>query len=395
MPLSELQIKKAKPLEKPYKLSDGRGMFLLINPNGSKLWRCKYRFNGKEKTYSIGPYPEISLKIAREKREEARRLLSEGVDPSFQKQLEKSASQLAASNTFEMVGREWLEKESHIWSKSHFVRVERYLEKDLFPFIGKRAVSEISAPELLEVLRKVEARKAIETAHRVKQTAGMVFRYAIVTGRAERDPSADLKGALKKPIKTNYSAITDVDKVGPLLRMLDGYDGTIVVKTALKLSPLLFLRPGELRRLEWSEINFERSRIEIPGSKMKGKRDHIVPLSKQAKDLLKDLNEHTGMRQYVFPGERSPRLPMSEEAVRAALRRMGISKDEMTGHGFRAMARTLLDEELEFKVEWIEQQLAHAVKDLTGTAYNRTKHLKQRTEMMQVWADYLDSLKVR
>lgn len=393
MPLTATQVDKAKPQEKDYKLSDEKGLYLLVTKTGSKYWRLKYRVSGKERKLAIGVYPDISLKDARIARDEARQLLAKGIDPSAEKQARKLASHQAAANSFEVIAREWLSIKMADKSARHQERTRSALEKDLFPYIGKKPVSEITAPELLAALRRIESRDAIETAHRAKQTAGQILRYAIATGRAERDVSADLKGALKNTQVQHLAAITEPYAVGRLMLAIDGYKGTAVVEAALKLSPLLFCRPGELRQLEWSEVNFDEQRIELPAEKMKIREPHIIPLSKQALAILNDMQLRTGHGKYVFPSARGQSRPLSDNGVRTALRSLGYTNDQMTPHGFRAMARTLLDEVLNYRVEWIEQQLAHAVKDANGRAYNRTKHLPQRFEMMQRWADYLDELK--
>lgn len=393
MPITAIEIKKAQPREKPYKLSDGKGLFIMVNPTGSKYWRMSYRYGGKQKTLALGVYPEVSLADARHKCNEARKLLQNDIDPSDVKRAKKLAKTEAQENSFQALALEWFEKQKPHWSSHHIERVNRMLHKELFPHIGKRPISDITSPDLLSCLRRVESRGAIETAHRVKQVAGQVFRYAVASGKAERDPSADLKDALSTPTKSHFAAITDPKEVGKLLITLDAYQGTPEVTTALKLAPLLFCRPTELRHMEWEEINWEKQEWHIPGEKMKTKQEHIVPLCTQAIEALEGLLQLTGHRQYAFPSPRSPRRPMSDNAVLSALRRLGITKDQMTGHGFRAMARTLLDEELGYRMEWIECQLAHTVKDANGRAYNRTTYLRQRKEMMQHWADYLDNLK--
>lgn len=394
MPLSATQVDKAKPLEKDYKMSDGSGLYLLVKPSGAKYWRMKYRFANKERLLAIGVYPDISLKDARIARDEARKQLAQGIDPSAEKQARKLASNEAAANSFEVIAREWLAVKMYEKSESHRDRTRNALEKDLFPYIGKKPIADLTPLDLLSTLRRIEKRGAIETAHRAKQTAGQVLRYAIATGRAERDISADLKGALKNPVTKHFPAITEPAEVGRLLLAIDGYTGTNIVKAALQLSPLLFCRPGELRHLEWSEIDFDNARIEIPAEKMKMREAHIIPLSKQAQAILEELHPLTGHLKYVFPSPRGQSRPLSENGVRTALRALGYDNDTLTPHGFRAMARTLLDEVLGYRIEWIEQQLAHAVKDANGRAYNRTKHLPQRTDMMQRWADYLDTLRL-
>jgi integrase len=351
----------------------------------------KYRFARKEKRLAFGVYPEVSLKKARMKRTEARELLGSGTDPGEAKRLAKLKVQALAQDSFGAIAREWFDKQRPHWSKSHADRVKRALTKDLSS-LATRPIAQISPIELLTALRKVEARGAIETAHRTKQVAGQVFRYAVATARADRDQSRDLQGALSKPKKYHLPAIIKPDDVGGLLRAIRGYEGTPVVRAALQLAPLVFVRPGELRHFEWSELDLDNSLWIIPGSKMKTGNDHFVPLSVQAEAIITDVRPLTGRFRYVFPSARSPRRPMSDNAVLAAFRRMGIPKEQMSGHGFRAMARTLLAEELEYPAHLIEHQLAHAVKDANGQAYNRTSFIKQRADMMQHWADYLDGL---
>lgn len=393
MPLTATEVKQSKPKEKPYKLGDSGGLYLLVNPKGSRYWRYKYRYAGKEKTLALGVYPEVSLKEAREAHQAARKSLRQGIDPGEQRKVEKLTRHLAAAESFEAVAREWFNRVMPEKSESYRVRTGRILEKDLYPALGNRPIKSITAPELLAALQRIEGRGANDIAHRAKQTAGQVFRYAVATGRAERDPSGDLKGALKpRRKKKHHAAITDPAEVGRLLVAMDGFQGTPVVKTALLLSPLLFQRPGEIRTMEWVEINWEEARWEIPAEKMKMGQPHIVPLSTQAMDLLRSLEPLTGRGKYVFPSARGASRCLSENGVRTALRTIGYDNDTMTPHGFRAMARTILDEVLGFRVDWIEHQLAHAVRDANGRAYNRTAHLKGRAEMMQCWADYLTNL---
>jgi len=392
VPLSELKIRTAKPKDKPYKLSDVDGLFLLVTEKGGKWWRFKYRFEGKEKLLSLGTYPEISLADARQRRDEARRQIAHGIDPGVLRKAKKQA-ETEETETFEVIAREWHTKFTPTWTSGHATTILSRLERDLFPWIGKRPIAEIKTPELLAVLRRVESRGALESAHRIRTIAGQVFRYAVATGRAERDPSVDLKGALPQPREKHHAAITDPKEVAPLLRALDGYKGHFVVKCALRLAPMFFVRPGELRHAEWAEIDLEESVWNIPAKKMKMKQPHIVPLSRQAVDILTELKELTGESKYVFPSGRSFARPMSENAILAALRRMGYDKETMSGHGFRAMARTILDEVLHVRPDYIEHQLAHAVRDPNGRAYNRTAHLDERRKMMQRWADYLDELK--
>ncbi|MCA8493560.1 tyrosine-type recombinase/integrase [Burkholderia arboris] len=391
MALTDVTIKNAKPREKPIRLFDGGGLYLEIAPAGGKWWRLKYRFGGKEKRISLGVYPDVSLKDARERRDAARKQLAHGVDPGDAKKARKAASEERATNSFELVAREWFARYAPGWASSHADKIIQRLERDLFPWIGGRPVAEITAPELLSVLRRIEGRGAKDTAHRALQNCGQIFRYAVATGRAERDPSGDLRGALAPLKHEHYAAITDPVKAGELLRAIDGFKGTFVVKCALQLAPLLFVRPGELRKAEWS--GFDLDKAEWRYTVTKTGTEQLVPLSTQAVAFLRELRDLTGQRQHVFPG-RDPRKPMSEAAINAALRRMGYdTKTEITGHGFRAMARTILHEELHVRPEVIEHQLAHRVPDTLGTAYNRTKFLKERRMMMQQWADYLDRVK--
>ena len=386
MPLTDTQIRNAKPREKIYKLYDGGGLYLEVSPKGGKWWRIKYRFGGKEKRLSLGVYPDVSLKDARKRRDEARKLLANDVDPGEYRKAAKA-------NSFELVAREWYTKHSPNWTDSHGSRIIRRLERDIFPWIGGKAIAEITAPQLLEVIRRVEHRGALETAHRALGNCGQVFRYAIATGRAERDPSADLRGALPPVKGTHFASVTEPKEVAEILRALDGYKGTLPVRCALRLAPLVFVRPGELRHAEWADINLDAAEWRYTVSKTG--TQHIVPLARQAVAILEELKPLTESGRYVFPSARNPRgdKPMSDNAILAAMRRMGIGKDEMSGHGFRAMARTILDEVLGFRPDYIEHQLAHAVRDPNGRAYNRTAHLEERRKMMQEWADYLDKLK--
>lgn len=391
MALSDLSIRNAKPSDKPYKLPDEKGLFLLIHPNGSKYWRQKYRFNGKEKLLAFGVYPDISLKDARARRDDARKLLANGIDPGEAKKAQKAAGMERAANSFEVVAREWFSKNRDTWAPSHADKIITRLERDVFPWLGSKATTDISAPDVLAVLHRIEKRGTLDTAHRAKGNISQVMRYAIATGRAERDPCPDLRGALPPARETNFPSITDPIKVAELLRAMDAFSGTLVVKAALLLAPLLFVRPGELRQAEWKDFDLDKAEWRYYVTKTKS--DHSVPLATQAITILKDLHPLTGHGRYVFPG-RDPQKAMSEAAVNAALRRMGYdTKTEITGHGFRAMARTILAEELHQKPEVIEHQLAHKVPDALGTAYNRTKFLKERKVMMQLWADYLEKLK--
>lgn len=366
-------------------------MYLEITPAGGRLWRQKYRFAGKEKRLAHGTYPEVSLADARERREMARKLLAAGVDPGEHRKAEKAAGTERAGNSFEVIAREWLTKRD--WVASYKTKIAAWLDNGVFPYIGGRPVAELTAPQFLSVARRIESRGAIESAHRILQNCGQVMRYAIVTGRAERNPVADLKGALAQPPERHHAAITDLEALGGLLRAIDGYSGGMVTRQALKLAPLTFVRPGELRSAVWSEFDLDAAEWNIPAKRMKTRQPHLVPLSTQAVTILEDLKDLTGNRQHVFSGLRDPKRPMSENTINAALRRMGFDKDTMTGHGFRATARTVLDETLGFRPDFIEHQLAHTVKDPNGRAYNRTAHLAERKKMMQAWADYLDNLR--
>jgi len=375
------------------KHSDGGGLYLHITKAG-KYWRMNYRFTGKQKTLALGVYPAVSLAEARQGRDKARKLLAQDIDPSTAKQEDKQATAAAAANTFELVAREWLTKTEPERAAITHLKVKTWLEKDAFPFIGNLPISAIKPRDVLDkVVRKVEARGAVDTAHRLKQLCGQVFRYAVATGSAERDVTQDLKGALAKPVSSNFSAITEPKQAGGLLRSIFAYTGHPCTLAALKLSPLVFVRPGELRQAEWAEIDLEAAEWRIPGSKMKMKVDHLVPLSAQAVEILRSVQPMSGHGRYVFPSLRTGERPMSENTVNAALRGMGYAKEVHTAHGFRAMARTIMDEVLGERVDLIEHQLAHAVKDANGRAYNRTAHLPARRVMMQTWADYLDKLR--
>jgi len=393
MSLSDSKARNAKPGEKQFKLYDTEGMFLLVTPKGGKCWRLKYRFQGKEKLLALGTYPGVSLLEARQRRDEARKQLSIGIDPGEVKKAQKAAKVEQAANSFEAVAREWHKKFSGTWSAGHADTIKERLEKEVFPYIGTRPVAEITPPELLAVLTLMESRGALGMAHRVRTYCSQVFRFAVAICKAERDIASDLRGALPPDKFGHMAAPTDPKEVAPLLRAIDSYQGYFVVKCALRLAPLLFVRPGELRQAEWVEIDFETNQWNIPGEKMKMKKPHIVPLSRQAGHILRELHPLTGHCKFVFPCARSLSRPMSNNAINSALRRMGFDKEEITGHGFRAMARTTLDEVLQIRPDFIEHQLAHAVKDPNGRAYNRTAFLDERRKMMQLWADYLDGLK--
>lgn len=390
MKLSDTKIRNAKAGEKQKKLSDGGGLFLLISTNGTKAWRLAYRYDGKQKLLSLGIYPAVSLKDARDKRDEFKTMLAKGIDPSAH----RKAAKFARGDTFEALAREWHKRFSSTWSKSHSDRILRRLEKDIFPWIGKRPITEIAPPELLSVLRRIEARGALETTHRAMQNCGQVFRYAIATGRGERDVAADLRGAIPPSKANHHPSIRDPQGVADLLRAIDQYEGSIITRCALQLAPLVFVRPGELRHAEWTEINLERQEWRIPAKKMKMREQHIVPLSRQACAILEELQPLTGGEdgKYVFPSVRSNARAMSENTVNAALRRMGYEKDEMTGHGFRSIASTLLHEQ-GWPSPIIERQLAHGERNKVKAAYNFAEYLPERREMMQAWADHLDQLK--
>lgn len=400
MPLTDIQIRKAKGgitpagvrTEKPYKMADGAGMYLEVAPGGGKWWRFKYRFAGKETRVSLGVYPDVSLKDARERRDQARRQLAAGIDPAEHKKARKLALITGDENSFEIVAREWYAKFAPTWVPSHSDKIIRRLERDVFPWIGKRATKDITPPELLAVVRRIESRGALETAHRALANCGQVLRYAVATGRAERDSSADLRGALPPVRQRHHATIIDPTAIGALLRAIEGYTGSLVTKCALRLAPLVFVRPGELRRAEWAEFNLDAAEWRIPAERMKMRVHHIVPLSTQAVAILRELQPLTGVSRHVFPGARTRSRPMSENTVNAALRRLGYGSDDMTGHGFRSMASTLLNEQ-GWHRDAIERQLAHAERNPVRAAYNFAEHLPERRKMMQAWADYLDALR--
>jgi len=390
--LTATSVKQAKIEDKQYKMTDGAGMYLLVKKSG-KYWRLDYRFDGKRKTLALGTYPDLSLKDSRARRDDARKLLSNNIDPGAKRKAEKITRKLQVENSFEAISREWFEKKKKEWSENHSNRIIKRLENNVFPYLGSESIVDINTPTVLSVIRKIEKRGAYETAHRALSNCGQIFRYAIATGRLERDPTYKMHEGLQPAQKTHLAAVTDPVKAAEVLRAIDMYNGTLSVQCALRLAPLVFVRPGELRQAEWKDINFESREWRYLITKTK--TDHIVPLANQAIEILNELQPLTGHGRYLFPSARNPKgdRPMSDNAILAALRRMGIAKDEMSGHGFRAMARTILDEELGFRVDFIEHQLAHAVKDPNGRAYNRTSHLKERKVMMQAWADYLDNIK--
>ena len=402
MALTELQIKNLKPTDKQQKLSDSGGLQLLVHPNGSKYWRLAYRFNGKQKVMAMGVYPIVTLAHARTKRDEAKALLANGEDPGERvtKKAKKAViieaqkiEAIAENLLFESVATEWHTKHAPNWKRSHADKIIGRLRADVFPWIGKRPMNEINPPELLSVLRRIEARGALETAHRVLANCGQIFRYAVATGRAERNQAADLKGALPPVNGVHFASITEPKDIGELLRKIDGYKGGLITRSALAIAPLVFVRPGELRHAEWCEINFDAALWTIPADKMKMKRTHLVPLSVQAIEILKDIQPLTGAGKYVFAGAYDLNRPMSENTVNKALRTLGYdTKTQMTGHGFRSMASTLLNEQ-GYNRDAIEMQLAHSENDSVRGAYNRAQYLPERIKMMQSWSDYLMGLK--
>lgn len=399
MALTVLKISKVhhNP-RKTLRMFDGRGLYLEIAPSGGKWWRLKYRFGGKEKRLSLGVYTaagskavEVSLDAARKRAEDTRALVRNGIDPSQDRKAEKLRAADQMGNTFESVAREWFQKRAEVMNPDHAKRVLRLFERDLFPFIGVRPIAELEPPELLRVLQRIEARGVRVTTHRARIYSGMVFQFAIAAGKCLRNPAADLKGALAPAKESNFPAVTEPKEFAALLRALEAYDGTLTVRCALRLAPLVAVRPGELRKAEWKDIDLDKAEWRYVASKTHP--NHIVPLSKQAVSILRELKPLTGTGKYVFPSARSAKRAMSDNAVLAAMRRMDISADVMTGHGFRASFRTIGAEVLKFRIDQLEHQLAHSVKDANGTAYNRTSFLPERKRMMQRWADYLDNLK--
>ncbi len=391
MPLTDAAVRNAKATDKTLRLKDERGLYLEVSPKGGKWWRLRYWLASKENRLSLGVYPDVSLKEARERRDEARKLIAKGIDPSAARKEEK-AEAAAEALTFEHVAREWYERFKPKWSPSHSLDVIQRLEKNVFPSLGPRPIRDITAPELLAAVRLIEGRGAVESARRILQMCGQVFRYAIATGQADRDIAAALRGSLPPAREKHHASITDPKAVAQLLRAIDGYQGSMVACCALRLAPLVFVRPGELRHAEWSEIDLDKAEWRIPAEKMKMREQHVVPLSRQAVAILRELHPLTGAGRYVFPSIRTSARPMSENTVLAALRRMGYTKDEMTGHGFRSMASTLLNEQ-GWNRDAIERQLAHGERNAVRAAYNFAEHLPERRRMMQAWADYLEKIK--
>lgn len=394
MALADVQIRKAKPTDKPFKLADGGGLYLMVHPNGSKYWRLKYRYLGKEKVLAIGQYPHVTLADARAKRDDAKKLLASGADPGAVKQAEKAARMESAANSFEALALEWFKVKVGTWSDAYAKKIDSQLKKNVFPKIGRLPVLEVKAPQVLALIRDIEKRNALVMAGRVKQTISQVMCYAVATGRAEADPTTSLKGTLKSAEVKHMASVTDPAKVGELLRAFDAFTGTPTVRSALMLAPYVFTRIGELRQMKWADVDLERALWSIPAEVMKMREAHLVPLSTQAVEILKDIHPLSGHGEYVFTGGRDPKRPMSDAAINAALRRLGIdTQNELTGHGFRAMARTLLHERLHYPPEVIEVQLAHKAPGPLGEAYARAKFIDKRTDMMQAWANYLDDLK--
>ena len=391
-PLTAVQVQNAKPKDSMYKMFDGGGLFLQVNPSGGKYWKMKYRkVDGKEGLLTFGGYPEISLEQARRMRDEARAQRASGLDPGIVRQEEKAERRTRASNTFEAVSREWMEVHAtKVKAKTlHIYRV--LLEKSVFPLIGKRPIAEMKAPDFLALLRRLEEQKQLYSVKRISIVCGMIMRFAVAAGKAEADPTPALRGSLKAHKTKHLAAMTDPKQVGRLLRTIDAYPGSFVVSTALKIAPYVFVRPGELQHARWEDIDFDACEWRYTTSKTN--TPHIVPLVPQVMKLLQELYAFTGNGEWVFPSQRQKGGPMGKTSMLAALRSMGIRDEEMTPHGFRAMARTLLDEVLGERYELIEHQLAHMVRDPNGRAYNRTVHLVERRRMMERWAQYLDELR--
>lgn len=392
LPLTDTKVRQAKPGPTPQRLSDGDGLYLLVQPTGGKWWRFDYSHQGRRKTLSFGTFPEVSLALARERRMEARKKVAAGIDPSRERQEAREAAVQAL--TFGEVADEWLDRQKHVLAATTFEKATWMLKTLVGPWLGKRPIREIEPPELLTVLRRIEVRGKHETAHRTKQRCGQVFRYAIATGRAHRDPSADLRDALTPVRSEHRAAVTDPAQVGKLLNAIDAFDGTFVVRSALQLAPLVFVRPGELRRAEWSEINLDAAEWRIPAERMKMREAHIVPLATQALEILRELKPLSGHSRYVFPSIRTITRPMSDGTINAALRRLGYDSDQHVGHGFRAMASTLLNE-MGWPPDVIERQLAHAPRNKVRAAYNRAQHLAERRKMMQAWGEFLEALRLK
>ncbi|CAA0100581.1 Prophage integrase IntA [BD1-7 clade bacterium] len=386
------QLLALSPREKRYRHFVGESLYLNVFPNGTKSWGYKFYFSQAERSISLGQFPSVSLKQAREAKVDTRRLIDKGIDPVSYRKRQKMHKKAREENQFQYVSLEWLHKSLDDWSDLYGLQVGRLKENYLDTAFNKRPIDEISPPELLEVLRKIEARGTLETAQRVFSIASRIFRYAVATGRVKRDITTDLRGALKTPKPKHLAAITCPKEFGQFLKKIDEYWGTPQVANALRMAPHVFVRPGELRKAKWSEFDFIKRRWLIPAERMKMRADHIVPLTPQVIAILEDQRQYSGKRQYVFPSPAKPQKPLSENALPVALKKLGYG-EKASAHGFRASARTLLDEELQFPIDWIEQQLAHQVRDSLGRAYNRTTHIKGRTDMMTAWSNYLDELK--
>lgn len=394
MSLTAVAVNHAKGKAKPYKLTDERGLYLLVTPQGHRYWRFNYRFGGKAKTLAFGVFPDVGLAEAREKRDAARRMIAAGEDPGAQKKLAAAEERARAQASFGAVANEWLERMEKEGRSESTLSKMRWLIDFARPALGARPIADIAAPELLEVLRKVEARGRYETANRLRSTFGTLFRYAIATGRAQRDVAYDLRGALITPKVRHRSAITEPKAVGALLRAIEGHDGQPEVRHALRLIPHVFLRPGELRLAEWPEVDFRTRLWTIPGTRTKMRRPHRVPLSRQVVEILNELLEITGDGRFLFPSVRSAERPISDNTLNAALRRLGYDSSQMTAHGFRAMASTLLNESGKWHPDAIERQLAHVEGNDVRRAYARGEHWEERVRMMQFWSDYLDRLRL-
>jgi len=392
MGLTALEVGRAKGREKLYRLFDGEGLFLEVTPKGTKRWRVKYYLHGRERRLSLGLYPQVSLALARERLKTVQGQVAAGIDPALARVAANNLATLEASETVEGVAREWYAKFSPAWAESHGSKILRRLETYIFPWLGKSPIRALQPLELLACLRRIEKQGTQETAKRTLQACGRILRYAVATGRSDRDFTRDLQGALAPVSKKRRATLLEPKAIGALLAAIDGYDGSLVTRSALKLAPLVFVRPGELRQAEWKEFDLEKPEWRIPAERMKMGELHIVPLSTQAVEILREIHKHTGKGRYVFPSMRTGTRPISENTVNAALRRLGYASDAMTGHGFRSTASTLLNEQ-GWHPDLIELQLAHAERDKVRGAYNKAQRLAERRKMLQAWADYLDGLK--
>jgi integrase len=392
MPLTDAFVRAVKPNTKKVRYGDEHGLYLEVSPAGGKSWRYNYYFQTKQQTLTIGTYPLVSLKEARELLIDAKRTLKSGINPACQKKILKQTEHLSSVNSFEAVAREWFERKKEGKKDNYTDRIWGRVEKELFPFLAGRPINEIEAPELLEVLRKVETRGAVDTAHRCLQYCGQIFRYGIATGRIKHDISADLKGALRPAVHSHMASLTAPKDVGGLLRAIDSYTGNLIVKMALRIAPYVFVRPGEIRHAEWAEIDFDKAEWWIPADKMKMKQIHIVPLADQVIAIMEELQPYTRHTRFLFPSMRTEDRPISDMTLLAGLRRLGFSKEEMTVHGFRSIASTLLNEQ-GYNRDWIERQLAHGEHSSVRAAYNYAEYLPERRKMMQSWADCLDQLR--